>query len=384
MREFERLYSFDFLRAFAMMLGLAIHAPLIFYFPDAAKELGITDISPAESWIYLILEFITIWRMPLFFMLAGFFSILVIERKGLNKFIQDRFIRIGIACVFFAASLDLLDGNLDFTLDHLWFLYYLMLFIILLSLQCAYPKLKHLITSKLTIKGVIKTFLSMLLLIPLSVLFSGTWQPLSFFPPSTYFDIDIGAVVYYFSFYFLGAILYSNQEFFRLIDSRIIIIISGLLSIIVFFLYLRINDYMFRVGNEELYFLFSGEEAFHDIELNPIIVFINNLIKQLNTILWIVFLMSISRRYITSDSKILRWFVELSYPVYILHLTPIVLVSAELYKAGFDQFQIFIISILIGFSISVILYYAVIKFSPLNWLLNGYKRSYFKIRYLKD
>ena len=69
----QRYHNLDFLRAFAMLLGLAVHAPLIYYYPEVALELGIENIPEPELWVWLMLGFITSWRMPLFFLLAGFF-----------------------------------------------------------------------------------------------------------------------------------------------------------------------------------------------------------------------------------------------------------------------------------------------------------------------
>ena len=78
----KRYYNLDFLRAFAMMMGLFIHASILFTMPDLAKEFQIENITPAEVWVYLLNNFIGNWRMPLFFLLSGFFAILVIEKKG--------------------------------------------------------------------------------------------------------------------------------------------------------------------------------------------------------------------------------------------------------------------------------------------------------------
>ena len=44
----QRYHNLDFLRAFAMIMGLAIHAPLLFWQPDFAKMFGIENIAPAE------------------------------------------------------------------------------------------------------------------------------------------------------------------------------------------------------------------------------------------------------------------------------------------------------------------------------------------------
>ena len=44
----KRYYNLDFLRAFAMMMGLFIHASILFTMPDLAKEFQIENIAPAE------------------------------------------------------------------------------------------------------------------------------------------------------------------------------------------------------------------------------------------------------------------------------------------------------------------------------------------------
>ena len=42
-----------------MMLGLVIHAPIIFYFPGLAKTLGIEKIAPTENWVFVMITFIS-------------------------------------------------------------------------------------------------------------------------------------------------------------------------------------------------------------------------------------------------------------------------------------------------------------------------------------
>ena len=69
----QRYHNLDFLRAFAMMMGLAMHAPLLFWQPDFAKMFGIENIAPAEEWINIIGRYINNWRMPLFFFTIRFF-----------------------------------------------------------------------------------------------------------------------------------------------------------------------------------------------------------------------------------------------------------------------------------------------------------------------
>ena len=67
----SRLHNLDFLRAFAMMMGLGIHAPILFTMPDLARDFQIENIPALESWGWLVMGFISNWRLPLFFLLSG-------------------------------------------------------------------------------------------------------------------------------------------------------------------------------------------------------------------------------------------------------------------------------------------------------------------------
>ena len=119
----QRYHNLDFLRAFAMLMGLVINAPMLFWVPDFAKVFGIDNIAPAEEWVNVIGRFISSWRMPVFFLLSGFFAILVIERKGTSQFLRDRVIRVGLTCLVFSSLYDISDGSFNYTILHLWFLY---------------------------------------------------------------------------------------------------------------------------------------------------------------------------------------------------------------------------------------------------------------------
>ena len=73
-----RYHGLDALRAIAMILGIVVHASLPFF-----DTRGIWPSDEYESpLIQSIFSFIHLWRMPLFFILAGFFANLVISRKS--------------------------------------------------------------------------------------------------------------------------------------------------------------------------------------------------------------------------------------------------------------------------------------------------------------
>jgi glucan biosynthesis protein C len=367
-----RYYNLDFLRAFAMMMGLVMHAPLLFWQPDFAKVFGIGNIAPAEEWINIIGRYINNWRMPLFFLLSGFFSVLIIKRKGTSQFIRDRLIRVGLTCLVFSSLYDIADGSFDFTTHHLWFLYELMIFVFCFSFLYRVQTIKDLLDREISTRILLILFLWLVATVPLANILNNWWHPLARKPSTTYFDLKLGNMVYYFSYFLIGVIFYSNQHIFTKLKNSKTILAIGILAVLAFLLRVY-SDYLTLGGIDDL-------RNLAQMQFDPIMVICNSLLIGVNTILWCLFFIGLTSKFIVSGSAILRWFVELSYPIYIIHIIPIAMMSALFYRAGLSQPVIFVLTIIAGFIVCVILYYILIKFTPLNWLINGYSKSPLKIK----
>lgn len=149
----QRLYYLDAVRAFAMLLGIVLHAAIPFL-PWRSWE----DASWQSQILNLLMGAIHSFRMPLFFLLSGFFAVLLLQRMGTWGFVRHRLRRIALPFVagypvvlilmaaafvggwfIYAAGLDVglrediiegleEDSDSGFDLMHLWFLWYLMLF----------------------------------------------------------------------------------------------------------------------------------------------------------------------------------------------------------------------------------------------------------------
>jgi glucan biosynthesis protein C len=146
--EAGRYGALDAVRAGALMLGVALHATMAYTDPpfwivqDAQRDNGF--------WIGFFV--IHIFRMSLFFMLAGFFARLVFHKYGVKGFVANRAKRIALPLIIFwlpviAAIITLAvmtsmrfaaAGGVappapppptltTFPLTHLWFLYMLLL-----------------------------------------------------------------------------------------------------------------------------------------------------------------------------------------------------------------------------------------------------------------
>ena len=368
----SRFHNLDFLRAFAMMMGLVIHAPILFTMPDVARDFQIENIPALESWGWLVMGFISNWRMPLFFLLSGFFAVLVIEKKGNPYFIKDRIIRIGITCLLFSAFYDILDGRIDFTTAHLWFLYELLIFVLFFSLLYKLQLFKNLVYQTCSPKIFSVICLWLIATVPLAHILNNSFNPYALMPAETFFSLKPGNLVYYFSYFLLGVLLYSNQKIFSKLSENKTIILLGFLSVLAYFAQLYAGS-----------FLYSGVEDIGKIismKFDTVDVLFNAFTRGANTILWCLFFIGLASKFIQSGSATLRWFVELSYPIYIVHVIPLPIISAGLYEAGLSQISNFLLTIVIGFIVCIFLYYIFIKFTPVNWLLNGYHKSFFQLK----
>ena len=136
-----------------MMLGIVLHAALAYFAGDADADYGAfwpqDDQQSPLSWI--IFTFIHSWRMPTFFLLAGFFAHLVLDRRGDGYFVRDRLNRILLPLIVFglimaaiipsiwvsafARELSLVTPlEIPPTIGHLWFIYHLVyLYVILVA-----------------------------------------------------------------------------------------------------------------------------------------------------------------------------------------------------------------------------------------------------------
>ncbi|MCY4186359.1 MAG: hypothetical protein OXC82_10025 [Rhodobacteraceae bacterium] len=107
------------------------------------------------------------------------------------------------------------------------------------------------------------------------------------------------------------------------------------------------------------------------------------MLNGMSSLFWCLLFLGLATKMILSRNAILDWFVELSYPIYLFHVLAITVISGELFKAGYSQFNVILFSIVFGFVSSVVMYYLFVKFTPISWLINDYHKSYLKFNFRK-
>lgn len=243
----RRYYGLDALRGGMMMLGIVVHACMLYLAEPPARYPFPTDHNTAYAF-NIILAFIHSFRMPTFFVLAGFFTSLLIEKRGLRGTYGNRAKRIlaplaaavvtilpitALCMVTFMLSARF--GTHDFipasdavqafkqelisrgfpiekpTLGHLWFLYYLCFFYLLIPL-CGF-----LVRVSLKFEERVKRWLlSPLLLVTFAVLTAASLWPFQggeVFMEYSFVKPHVPALLYFAFFFVLGYLFHNHPVF---------------------------------------------------------------------------------------------------------------------------------------------------------------------------
>jgi peptidoglycan/LPS O-acetylase OafA/YrhL len=246
----RRYYGLDALRGGMMMLGIVLHAAML-YLAAPPSTMPIPTDANNSPLFDLVFHFIHSFRMPTFFVLSGFFTALLVEKRGLWGTYRNRASRIlaplaaavvvilpptalfmldfmiaarygthalipamgdviALGQAMTALSIDGVSHEGEPALGHLWFLYYLCYFYLLI------PVCRWMVGRSLAFEGRLRAWLaSPLLLLPLSLFTAATLWPfhggqvqegfifLKPHPPS---------LLYYGAFFMLGYVLHHYRD----------------------------------------------------------------------------------------------------------------------------------------------------------------------------
>ena len=239
MSDDRRYYGLDALRGGMMLLGIVLHSAT-FYLAAPPPHLPIPMDAKTSLVMDAIFDLIHAFRMPCFFVLAGFFTALLVEKRGVAGAYRNRMARIAgpfVACLFTLLPLtlflvvnysvalhfgkhDLLPELRDLEelerqsrargvpaglpLMHFWFLLYLLYFYLLI------PFCRMLVRWSLPHESKLGRFLASPLALPAFALWTaGTLWP---YPGAQVFGdflmlgLSPPAFLYYGSFFVIGYI----------------------------------------------------------------------------------------------------------------------------------------------------------------------------------
>jgi hypothetical protein len=107
-------------------------------------------------------------------------------------------------------------------------------------------------------------------------------------------------------------------------------------------------------------------------------LWIVNSLSGTAALLLVLSIMGFAMHKISSSGQMLRWLVKLSYPIYVFHLMFVIGISGTLMVFGINDWIIVLLGFASGILFPVIIYYAFIFWTPLDWVFNGYKNSRYR------
>lgn len=96
--EPSRHHALDAIRGIALLLGLLLHGSISFWPGLDSFGFPVSDNSKSMTLTYMFYV-LHMFRMTLFFLIAGFFAHLSLTRKGYPEFLKERFKRIAIPMI---------------------------------------------------------------------------------------------------------------------------------------------------------------------------------------------------------------------------------------------------------------------------------------------
>jgi peptidoglycan/LPS O-acetylase OafA/YrhL len=381
MQKADRLHALDAVRAFALLVGVLQHAALSFI---PIKGLApVEDVSPSVT-LGLVSYVGHNFRMPLFFLMAGLFGRLMLQRKGVRGFCADRLQRILVPLVvgwivLFPVVNALWSWGLTGSLKHsplmswppalatlplsyLWFLYYLLLVYalallarqVVLRVPAILDGLDRLVRRLMTSRWLAPVVLS----IPITLVMllrSAEWSPLDgiITPNASLIPKALPLFAYGLAFA-LGWMIARNMDLLALLRQRwASYLMAALLAIAVPILLLELGVSASSQMWREIYALSYTFESW----------------------CWMFAIIGLALRFLSTASPVRRYLAEASYWTYLLHY-PIVLVLQDAF-AEVRLHWIVKYPLIVGITMTICLatFHFLVRSTIIGRVLNGRRAS---------
>jgi glucan biosynthesis protein C len=365
-----RFHYMDNLRALAMLSGVGFHAALA-YSPLTHPFIPTADRaqSPAlDVGIWLL----HLFRMPLFFLVAGFFAAMLVARRGLGGLFRNRLRRIALPFVLFwplvywslqhttlqATATVRHPGPLLLLIrqfaqmpnppalppgtSHLWFLYYLMFFYVLVWSAKNFP-LQKLAGFVRELRPAWLLGVMPLLLVPaLASVSAPNPAPESFLP-------QFWAFGYFGPFFAFGYLLHGQEDMLeRLRPYASRLLVGSLLLYGVFW-----------------YLLQAQPATASDPNATPWMAAVEAYISVWMTLTCLL----AGKRWLSRGNPVLRYLSDASYWTYLVHLPVLFALQYRLLDLDLSWGLKFCASVLATFAICLLSYQAFVRRTRIGQLL---------------
>lgn len=372
----SRIIGMDYLRVLAALLGIVLHSALPY--ADIHHNFPWPDLSQQHSMILdTLVGVIHMFRMPVFFLLAGFFAYVIWHKSKEFGFVLNRAKRIllpFLVCwlgpsIFYLAmslvinlvahhkiSISQFFSHQQYTYGY-WFLYYLLLMytLTLIVLWC-----KKLITSKLKLSlgrffsSSKKLNVGAFIILVVIALFLQVLSISAWYTPTPFrIETNIPILFSYTLFYLVGWQLASNREVLDKIQhySRALLI-AGLLVFFPVFCFLYIN-------------------YFHSILIKHVgvsLFYLSGWFTTLGLVGWFV-------KSCHKKSKLINYLADASYWIYLVQIPIILMLQGMLQYADLSIYSKFLLVSGITFLICIAGYQLFVRKRKWMAYIDGHART---------
>lgn len=370
-----RYHGLDALRGFAMMLGIVLHAALSYFLAVGDTDYGAfwpqDDQQSLLSWV--IFEFIHSWRMPTFFLLAGFFAHLVLDRRGDGYFIRDRLNRILLPLIVFGLIMAAIFPTiwdsaqqrqfsivnpldippLEQTIGHLWFIYHLVyIYAILFVARWVASKLPRPIPLGRVLLAVFVNRWH----VPLIILFSVITIARFFEDVDDNLIWPIGAWDFMYSLapFLLGYGLYKRRELVDSLASTTSIAVLLSVATVAFCMQLVTTVIMAEIEGAD------GQWGL-----------LSTLARSTATVCYTFGLIGLFQQAFSTHRDWVRWVADSSYWVYIMHLPVVLVVTALMFELPLPADLKFLVACIVTGALGFATYWAFVRYTFIGTMLNG-------------
>ena len=345
----DRLAAFDNARATLLLLGVLFHSAVFVYLYQQPASLS------EFLFVVFLHQFMHTFRMPAFFVIAGFFAAYLLQSRGATKFLQNRLARITLPLVIFWIPLIFanswtsqgawLTGRNTFDIlpidfGHLWFLYFLTLFV-LATLALVQPL--QLLSSKS-----ISPTLFLALLVAVFPLIPGVFDKEGTLATSTRIVPDPGLLLLYFLIFFSGVVAYFQRDrWLQFLQQRAVWLATLFVS--TFFVFFLIQDWGLLVtGWVYAAAVVSGTYG----------------------------VLGLFLRFATGQGKILKFVADASYWIYLVHLPLVFFFLISLSQLGIGSLPTILLTTLMTTFTGLLSYKFLVRHTVISTLLNGRRHPF--------
>jgi glucan biosynthesis protein C len=376
-----RLHALDNLRALMMWLGIVLHVA-VNHFTLVTPGIPWKDraVSPLADLIFIIIHS---FRMPVFFILAGYFVALLVSRHGYDGMLKQRLRRLALPFALFWPVLYvstiamvmvylnvMAHGHLGFDATlapkeapgkavistlHLWFMYYLLWFCLLtVGMNKVEKHIPALLKSKIAqgwsvLAG--RWWGFVVLALPLAAV--GSTYSGGLVEPSGSFIPSVRELVHNGAFFAFGWYMYRNQDILLPLYAR-----SwwkyGLAGGVMVFLFLVLFGLLIK----------GATSISH---LTAWIAFVYGCASWL----WSFALIGLFCRYLSKQNAVLQYLSESSYWVYLVHMLGTLGFGALIYNLPVGAAGKMGLNIILTTAACLLTYQVLVRYTRIGILLNG-------------